>query len=259
MHKLFVCPVCKNSLSRTTTYVICRTCHSKYPVVNGIIDFIPYDLLPLDLATSQKEYDSAHKKQWHRISDGSYEILASFARGNRTLDIACGDGFIEALAPQTCGLDFSRNALLKAKKKGAKYLVQATAEYLPFKKNSFDLTLCAGSFEHFADPQKALAEMARVARMHIFTIHKEFPLPYARYLRALLLRLKGIPDQPIDHPFRFNQLQSLITRAGLHIVFNGVWTHPYDIHVLSPSLSRLITPLPSCYFVITVRQKPAHL
>jgi SAM-dependent methyltransferase len=42
--------------------------------------------------------------------------------------------------------------------------IRAWAEALPFEDGSFDAVLCKGSLDHFDDPQRCLAELARVAR-----------------------------------------------------------------------------------------------
>src|SRR3989344_4320899 len=169
--KLLKCTNCYGNLTKKNQSLHCKKCDLHFPIIKNIPAFASANLLSTLLKKSQKEYDKIHQKPWDHLRDGSYEILASFARGNRTLDVACGDGYVEHLSPKTVGLDFSLAALIKAKKNGARFLVQATAEALPFKDNAFDLVICAGSLEHFGDPEKAISEMARVARIQILTVH----------------------------------------------------------------------------------------
>lgn len=197
-------------------------------------------------------YDKMHQKPFAGPSDGSYEILASIARGNKTLDIACGEGAIEKLAPETVGVEFSLNALKKARKNAAKHLVLADAHALPFKDGSFDISISAGSLEHFKDPQKAINEMARVSRIQILTVHRKLPFPLA-ILGELLTKLGKVKHQPIERPVSASDLGEIVKTAGLHIVFKGVWTLPVNYGRPIKFLPELHS-LPSCHFVISIKQ-----
>ena len=42
MDDLLVCPSCHNSVSRTPTSYLCRTCNISYPITDGIADFRPH-------------------------------------------------------------------------------------------------------------------------------------------------------------------------------------------------------------------------
>lgn len=221
-----------------------RILDNKYPQKQGIWHCLP------ESNTFQRAYDQLHTHPFDRANDGSFEVLAAFARGNRTLDIACGDGFLEQLDPTIVGLEFSLHALQKARAHGAKYLVLADAHHLPFKNKSFDLCICTGSLEHFTDPQLALAEMARVSSTQIVVVHRPYPIPLANQLRSLLLKLKHIPDQPYDHPLTLARLHALYAAAHLKIIYEGVWTFPYNLEALGLPLSRMFY-LPSCHFLIS--------
>jgi ubiquinone/menaquinone biosynthesis C-methylase UbiE len=90
------------------------------------------------------------------------------------LDVACGAAHAsEPIAPrvrQVVGIDLTP-ALLelgarRLRDAGTRnvLLQEADAEALPFLDESFDVVFCRGSLHHFADPQRAVAEMARVCR-----------------------------------------------------------------------------------------------
>src|SRR3989338_10495727 len=136
LEKILACPKCKTPLKTKNQRGKCPKCKFPYEKVDGIWHL----LYVKDKTTrsSQKQYDDTHLNTLKGPSDGSYEILASFARGKKTVDIACGQGHIEKLAPDTVGVEFSQNALKSARKKGAKHLILADAHNLPFKNNSFD-------------------------------------------------------------------------------------------------------------------------
>lgn len=250
IEKIFACPRCKNPLKPKKPEEKCSKCKFSYKKSRGIWNFL---YIPQKKSQdAQKEYDQMHREKFARLNDGSYEVLASFARGNRTVDIACGDGYIEQLAPETVGVEFSLNALKKAQKNGAQYLILADAHDLPFQNNIFDLAICAGSIEHFKNPQKVIDEMARISRIQILTVHKELPFPFARFFFNLLTAIFNIKHQPIEKPINIKSLESMLAKAKLYVVFKGIWTIPLNFgHVISflPEFKNI----PSCSFIISIR------
>ena len=92
------------------------------------------------------------------------------------LDVASGSGAVARLLPQVVALDISRN-LLKANDAFLK--VQADAEQLPFRDDSFVAGTCAFGLNHFPRPVIALAELARVAPLVGVVTWKRPEKPYA--------------------------------------------------------------------------------
>lgn len=176
------------------------------------------------------------------------------ARGNKSLDIACGEGWIEKLAPDTVGLDFSLSALKKAKQNGAKNLVWASAEKLPFVDGAFDISICAGSLENIESPQKALNEMARVSKIQVLTIHRQFPLPGANIIRKIILKLSNTFDQPVEKPFSKKEIKKMFMKAKLRIVFDGFWTYPFNLEMFVSKVPKFLK-IPSCFFIISIGQE----
>lgn len=89
--------------------------------------------------------------------------------GQRLLDVGCGPGLLlgQALArgAGAWGIDLSGTALALARAQAAGARLQAcNAEALCFRGGSFDFITCIGTFEHFLDGDRALAEMRRVLR-----------------------------------------------------------------------------------------------
>ena len=248
---LFACPQCKTPLFPIKLKSKCLRCGFRYWKSGGIWHFLKTG--DARTQTSAIHYDAIHKKSFIGPDDGSYEILGSFARGNRAVDIACGDGRIETLAPETVGVEFSLNALKNAISRGVKHLVHADAQALPFTDNSFDVAICAGSLEHFVDPQSAVNEMARVASIQILTVHKKLPFPLSLGERVLT-NLGRVTHQPIERPFSRQALMGLLRKAGLHTVFEGVWTLPVNYGKAVSYLPQL-SGLPSCHFVVSIKRK----
>lgn len=252
LKRILACPSCKNRLFQSSDHKKnCPSAKKSPEKIDNIWDFSSFNT---GKSFSLDQNELMHQKgPWHRISDGSYEILASFARGNKTVDIACGDGYIEQLAPETVGVDFSISALKKAKKNGAKYLVCASAENLPFIDNSFDLSISAGSLENIESPQKAIFEMARVSKIQIMTVHREFDIPTIRMARSVFTQIANVAHQPVEKPLRESELQKMLEAAKLKIVFKGFWTLPVNYGKIIKFLP-VFKNIPSCFFVITIKK-----
>ena len=89
--------------------------------------------------------------------------------GQRLLDLGCGPGLLlgRALArgAGAWGIDLSVTALALARAQApGGQLHCCSAENLCFRGGSFDFVTCIGTFEHFLDGDRALAEMRRVLR-----------------------------------------------------------------------------------------------
>lgn len=99
--------------------------------------------------------------------------LAGPVEGREILDVGCGDGtYTVALGMRggwTTGLDASLTALRAARFRAASAgvgvrLVSGEAERLPFAPGSFDLAVAVTALCFLPDPERAVAEMARVLR-----------------------------------------------------------------------------------------------
>ncbi len=97
------------------------------------------------------------------------------------LDIGCGEGFVDMFLLQKNpqyqirGIDISKKAIRRAKKQVPNLSVQqGDACNLPFKKNTFDLTICMEVLEHLDKPQKAITEAWRVSKKYcLFSVPNE--------------------------------------------------------------------------------------
>jgi ubiquinone/menaquinone biosynthesis C-methylase UbiE len=105
------------------------------------------------------------KRIWHALRH-----LNPLA-GSEFLDLGCGAGWatrlakVDGNAKRAVGLDFSRTALVLARKHTPQILwVQADGTALPIADGTFDRLFCNGSLEHFPDVNKGLREIARILR-----------------------------------------------------------------------------------------------
>jgi SAM-dependent methyltransferase len=250
LQKIFACPRCKSTINTSLPRGKCAKCGFGFKKEGRIWNFL---YIPKRNQASHALFENLHQELSGGPNDGSYEILATFARGNKALDIACGEGHIEKLAPETVGVDFSLNALKKAKRAGAKYLVLANSEALPFKNDSFDLSIVAGSLEHFPNPQKAVSEMARVSTIQVLTVHRPLPLPLASFLPEISSKIFKIKHQPIERPINLAKLTQMLKKAGLRVIFKGVWTLPVNYGRPIKFLPKFKN-IPSCWFVISIKK-----
>jgi ubiquinone/menaquinone biosynthesis C-methylase UbiE len=103
--------------------------------------------------------------------------MASLARGERVLDVACGTGLVtfratRAVAPtgEVLGSDISEKMLATASQRAiAQNLANCSfqrmdAEQLALESDTFDVALCALGLMYAPDPERAVAEMHRVLK-----------------------------------------------------------------------------------------------
>jgi ubiquinone/menaquinone biosynthesis C-methylase UbiE len=148
-----VCPACKNKINLHDDYVICQSCHIKFPLIHGVID-LRYPQMSDDLATKimaaqfgQSSFEELLSIMLsdHLLSDQMYKdtlayydeqnnrtrrMMDMFANSiakkfdcpkpNKVLDLGCGSGAgVIVLAERfnhVIGLDSSLAQLLLAKK-----------------------------------------------------------------------------------------------------------------------------------------------
>lgn len=201
---------------------------------------------------SEKEYDKLHKGKGFYEEREYYEVLATLLKGKKAIDIGCGEGYVEHFAPEITAVDFSQEALKRAKKNGAKHLVKAPAEALPFKNNSFEVALSAGTLEHLVNQQKAVSEMVRVAKVQIIIAHAELPWFY-RILDGIVSFLYGWKqDQPLERPVSLPQVTEMLKVAGSKVIFQGVFNY-VDLRWLWKKLPYGLLKIPSHFFVVSIR------
>jgi SAM-dependent methyltransferase len=139
--------------------------------------------------------------QRHRAE---YRLCATLLGPGKVLDLGCGTGHsYQELAPrETVGVDVSAQALAGQEREA----VVADMRKLPFADGSFDSVVAIHSIEHVPDPERMLAEVARVL------------VGGGRAIFATPNRLTfGRPDEVIDpyHYVEFDaeQLRELCARA----------------------------------------------
>ncbi len=177
---------------------------------------------------------------------------AQTKNGRRILDVGCGRAMDAASLAERGGNLFgcepSRVMLRKARewldrKKASVTLVSSIAEGLPFSDGVFDRVVCKGAMDHFMSPEKAVAEMCRVAspdgRVVISVANFEsLSCTLGRFLNRAHRKITGRPisgphiwEIPEDHTYKFDYASTLsLVRRYMHgISIQGVslfWGFP---------------------------------
>jgi len=165
---ILACPLCKSELKIRVLRCAgddilkgtlrCPICGNKYEIKYGIPRLIPYKVLKKRLYNIINRYYDVYAPVYdYRLSNPEIEyvrnvereiILSTVPKGI-VLDIGCGTGaqtlLLASLGCRVFALDISMNMLLETLRKARALnlvnnieLIQASADYLPFKNASFD-------------------------------------------------------------------------------------------------------------------------
>jgi ubiquinone/menaquinone biosynthesis C-methylase UbiE len=193
--ELLACPTCQGSLSLDGAHTAdpvdggtlrCSHCEQRYPIRNGIPQFISSQQL--------EGLDRRFSKFYDRLSP-LYDLVIKAAflpfggdrrarkeildrlelTGGPVLEVSVGTGsnlpylFESPRLGQAYGLDLSAGQLARCQRRVARQgwpvdLFLGTAEALPFQTGTFDSVFHIGGINFFSNQKKAIEEMIRVAR-----------------------------------------------------------------------------------------------
>lgn len=125
-------------------------------------------------------------------------LTSFFNRGEYVLDVGCGDGVVDEylqknLNLKMIGIDISRQAVEKARKRGVNALIFSSEEKLPFDSNIFDAVFWGDNIEHLFDPLHTAKEIKRVLKKGGRLILSCPNMGYWRYRIYYLLK-GSLPD-----------------------------------------------------------------
>ena len=111
-----------------------------------------------------KSYNKLHKEeQLNKIRQIKDNL--EIKKNDFLLDVGCGTGiFAEEFNCIKIGIDPAINLLNQGKNA---FYIQACAENLPFKDNSFDFVISVTAVHNFKDIRKGLEEIKRISRKNI--------------------------------------------------------------------------------------------
>jgi len=130
------------------------------------------------------------------------------------LDIGCGVGDYSIICQERCenvvSIDISKESLYAAKKNGVSNLILASANHLPFVRNTFDRVLLIDVIEHLDDPLGALIEIYNSLTPHGLLILSTI---YPSIAGKLIYKL----DSTHKHLFTVKELMNMLDSIGFDI------------------------------------------
>lgn len=180
-------------------------------------------------------------------------------RSGKILDLGCGTGFFLRRAQRyfaTYGVDISPWAVGQASRiaRGSDLHV-ADAASLDFSDSFFDAVTCFDILEHIEEPQRAIAESARVLKSGGLIVAS---VPNMDSIGRTWKKEAWFAHRDETHVSLLSNesWRSLLDEGGFDIVntrYDGLWDTPYFSRV-PPILQKLILKLPSVVlFVLGVR------
>jgi SAM-dependent methyltransferase len=151
--------------------------------------------------------------------------LAAPAPGDSVLDVACGPGvFLASLAGtvrRAVGVDLTPAMLQEARRRAGQapglHLVQGEAERLPFRDGVFTLAVTTWALHHVAEPERVLAEMARVVAPGGRVAVGDLVGDEDEATRARQNALERMRDPAHVAVLSRSQLRGMLARCGLRV------------------------------------------
>ncbi len=158
--------------------------------------------------------------------------LGRAARG-RLIDVACGPGVVTAaLAPNAASivafdatdemLEKTRARCVKAGLRNVEFK-SGDAEHLPFAEGEFDGAVTRAALHHFADPQRAIAEMFRVLRPGGVAVFADVISSEDAEESRLHNAIERLRDPSHVRMLPASELQSAARRAGFGELQTARW------------------------------------
>lgn len=221
---------------------LCSHCHRQFPLLNGIADLTPRELLDdsspesIQHCAYRASFSNRPDRAWkqplrsiiHKLGNGylfswAAKTIEEFAKGRSlaVLDAGCGDGVLKSRISERhtyVGVDFSARLLLRARRHNQGNYFRADLSHLPFSDNSFDVVVCLQAVQYLARPRTALAQMARILKREgklLLTVPNAASVKY---------RMEGTPKIQLQHFDRKNIFSLLAENFEiLRIQTQGVW------------------------------------
>jgi ubiquinone/menaquinone biosynthesis C-methylase UbiE len=156
------------------------------------------------------------------------------------LDVATGAGHTAlALAPlvaQVVGIDLTPQMVSRARALAAERSLSnvtfevGDAEKLPVRPASFDLVTCRVALHHFADPARAVADMARVCKPDGLVVVIDNIVPADANVARAVNSFEKMRDPSHARALALPELIETLHSAGLTVTHNETLRKPIDFH-----------------------------
>jgi len=237
---LLNCPYCSDGNSGELHWespfrdlLLCNNCRREYPIVDGIIDFLPEFKTSQGIAQKFMEnrsvvsiYEKYVRPSFtHMGSSITYEEEIAWLQEvpvavspKYALDMACGTGKYTRLLDEmyhpdiVFGADISMPMLEKAyaHKKPNMVFVRCDVNSMPFKSQIFSRVNCFGALHLFPDSRKALSEIRRIMELSgCFTCLTSRNMKgWSSWLQAAFSSIFSF------HFFNDNQMEKMLSECG---------------------------------------------
>jgi ubiquinone/menaquinone biosynthesis C-methylase UbiE len=161
--------------------------------------------------TTAESYDEQYAQEQAAKYRAAQKVLEPTCYST-VLDVGCGSGlFFPCIADKVqlvVGVDISRNLLFKAKTRAKPFynvhIVQADADYLPFKTAAFDVVFSFTMLQNMPTPKKTILEFKRQitvdGKLVVTGLRKVFDLiAFLNLFETSGLRLFEFIDDPDLH------------------------------------------------------------
>lgn len=189
----------------------------------------------------QDFYNEFHERKEHKVvdfmNDNRYFFLKRLLmdKNGKVLVVGCGSRDEMSILNNKCigfGVDISKNAVKKSKKKYPHYSYQvADAQNLPFKDNMFDCVVCSEVIEHLPNDGLFVNEASRILKPNgILILTTPNWISWYGLARVIGERIFRKPftsgDQPIDHWYTYSSLRNKVTSKFRLLQRWGLWFFP---------------------------------
>jgi SAM-dependent methyltransferase len=267
---VFSCPECRRPLTvKSPTELCCSSCGRDYGEHDGIWDLgtdasassandegaqrAYYDgSAGADLETGRRRMMTCHMNKAHGIVEAASQLIEAVDLHN-VCEVGVGTAlhasyFLERVeVARFVGVDISRNVLGRGRSLWEQFPafipVVGSAYGLPLAEGSMDLVYFSGALHHCGDPERAIAESARVLRRGGMLVLSE---PVWYYPSNLYFNLR-IPQEYGQRLLRRGRLKTWCTQAGLRVQelrhFNFV-PHVRALRSLTRGVERGLSSIP---------------
>ncbi len=159
--------------------------------------------------------------------------MAEISMHDKVLDVATGTGYmaiaIADVGAEVIATDFTLEMLLKSRTalegRGKTGLALADADRLAFMDNSFDAVTCRVSVHHFANPQLAIGEMARVCKTGGRVMIMDVVSSEDKSKSDLHNQMGKLRDQSEVRQWQCSEIERMVKKAGLTVTKVESWSH----------------------------------
>ena len=183
----------------------------------------------VDTTEKTKQHFDKIAASYAESSDGKFcapaygalkEEVEKFKSG-KLLDVSCGTGTVLSLLEHSplekYGVDFSEKMIEEARSVvGDKaQLYVASADAMPFERDTFDVVTCSFAFHHYIHPEAVLQEFRRVMKPDATLIIADPYVPQP--LRSMLNPLLRFSDNGDYHMYGQKELSRLMSKNGFQM------------------------------------------